>query len=46
MIPREVWRALRWYGDYRAARRGPAALGKRMVRRRAFRALARMLRRL
>lgn len=43
---RVLYRLLRAWGDLRAARRGPDAYGKRMVRRSAHRTLARMLRRL
>lgn len=43
---RQIYKLLRLLGDAKAARRGPAALGKRQVRRQAHRRLARGMRRL
>jgi hypothetical protein len=40
-----IYRVLRVVGDLRAIRRGPSAIGRRMVNRRAHRALSRAMRR-
>jgi hypothetical protein len=42
---RTLFRILRLVGDAKAAARGPGALGRRVVRRRAHRTLARVMRR-
>jgi hypothetical protein len=42
---RWLFRVLRLWGDAKAASRGPAAYGRRLVRRRAHRALSRAMRR-
>lgn len=43
-LRRDMYFAQRGIGDYEAARRGPAVLGKRLVRRSIVRALFRGLR--
>jgi hypothetical protein len=44
MTARSVYRVLSILGDVKAARRGPDALGRRMVRRQAHKTLASWLR--
>jgi hypothetical protein len=44
-MTRRAYRVLSILGDIKASRRGPDALGRRIVRRHAHRGLARVLRR-